>query len=122
MDKRRILIIDDDRNNINSTGDFLRQEGFEVSAAENGAEGLKKLHEVNPEIVLLDLVLPGESGFKIAHQIREIPRYKHLPIIAISLKREEVDKHIAAKSGIAGYIEKPIDYNKLLFFIQEILR
>ena len=121
MDKKRILIIDDDYNAAKAVKEALQDKGLIVFYGSNEEEGLKLLSEDKPDIILLDLVLPGESGFKIAQDIKANPKYADIPIIAISLKTEAIDKHIAAKSGFIAYIEKPLDINRLLFTINDIL-
>ncbi|MCX5699922.1 MAG: response regulator [Candidatus Omnitrophica bacterium] len=121
MDKKRVLIIDDDYNAAKAVKEALQDKGLIVFYGSNEEEGLRLLSKVEPDIILLDLVLPGESGFKIAQGIKADPKYSDIPIIAISLKTEDIDKHIAAKSGFVAYMEKPIDLNRLLFTIKDIL-
>ena len=118
---RKILIIDDDYNIVKKSKEELLKAGYIVVVAFSAKEGINKLKEERPDCILLDLVLPDESGFKVAQDIRSLPEFKDTPIIATSLKHEEVDKHIAAKSGITVYIEKPIDYQRLLFNIKDVL-
>ncbi len=118
---RKILIIDDDYNIVKKSKEELLKAGYTVAAAYSAREGIEKLKEEKPDCVLLDLVLPDESGFKVAQDIKSLPEFKDTPIIATSLKHEEIDKHIAAKSGITVYIEKPIDYQRLLFDIKDVL-
>jgi len=118
---RKVLIIDDDFNIVKKSREELLKAGYIVAAAYSAKEGIEKLKEEKPDCVLLDLVLPDESGFRVAQEIRNLPEYKDTPIIATSLKHEEIDKHIAAKSGITVYIEKPIDYQRLLFDIKDVL-
>ena len=118
---KKVLIIDDDFNIVKKSKEELLKAGYIVTAAYSAKEGIKKLQEEKPDCVLLDLVLPDESGFRVAQEIRSLPEFKDTPIIATSLKHEEIDKHIAAKSGITVYIEKPIDYQRLLFDIRDVL-
>lgn len=118
---KKILIIDDDYNIVKKSKEELLKAGYTVIAAYSGKEGIEKLKGEKPDCVLLDLVLPDESGFKVAQDIKTLPEFKDIPIIAASLKHEEIDKHIAAKSGITVYVEKPIDYQRLLFDIKDIL-
>lgn len=118
---KKILIIDDDYNIAKQSKEELLKAGYEVTVAYSAKEGMKKLRTEKPDCLLLDLVLPDESGFKVAQDIKNLPEFNYLPIIAISLKHEEVDKHIAVKSGITVYIEKPIDYQRLLFDIKDVL-
>jgi DNA-binding response OmpR family regulator len=121
MHKKTVLIIDDDFNAAKEVREELQKEGFYVLYGDSGAEGFKKLKENKPDIILLDLVLPGESGFKIAQDIKANPSYSDIPMVAISLKKEDIDKHVASLSGFIEYIEKPIDIKRLLFIIKDIL-
>jgi len=118
---KKILIIDDDYNIAKESKEELLKAGYQVVIAYSAKEGIEKLRAEKPDCVLLDLVLPDESGFKVAHDIKNLPEFIDTPIIATSLKHEEIDKHIAAKSGITVYIEKPIDYQRLLFDIKDVL-
>ncbi len=118
---KKILIIDDDYNIVKKSREELLKAGYTVIAAYSGKEGIEKLKAEKPDCVLLDLVLPDGSGFKVAQDIKALPEFKEIPIIAASLKHEEIDKHIAAKSGITVYVEKPIDYPRLLFDLKDIL-
>ena len=118
---KKILIIDDDYNIAKENKEKLLKAGYEIVVAYSAKEGLEKLKAEKPDCVLLDLVLPDESGFKVAQDIKSLPDFIDIPIIAISLKHEEIDKHIAAKSGITVYVEKPIDYQRLLFDIKDVL-
>ena len=118
---KKILIIDDDYNIAKQSKEELLKAGYEVVVAYSAKEGMEKLKTEKPDCLLLDLVLPDESGFKVAQDIKNLPEFSNIPIIATSLKHEEIDKHIAAKSGITVYVEKPIDYQRLLFDIKDVL-
>ncbi|MBU0547369.1 MAG: response regulator [Candidatus Omnitrophica bacterium] len=118
---KKVLIIDDDYNIVKKSKEELLKAGYTVVVAFSAKEGMDKLKKENPDCILLDLVLPDESGFKVAQDIKSLPDFVNTPIIATSLKHEEVDKHIAAKSGITVYVEKPIDYTRLLFDIKDVL-
>ncbi|MDD5477403.1 MAG: response regulator [Candidatus Omnitrophica bacterium] len=118
---KKILIIDDDYNIVKESKEKLLKAGYRVVTAYSGQEGVEKVKAEKPDCILLDLVLPDESGFKVAQDIKSLPEFIDTPIIATSLKHEEIDKHIAAKSGITVYVEKPIDYQRLLFDIKDVL-
>lgn len=118
---KKILIVDDDYNIAKENKEALLKAGYQVVTAYSGKEGLEKVKAEKPDCILLDLVLPDESGFKVAQDIKSLPEFSDTPIIATSLKHEEIDKHIAAKSGITVYVEKPIDYQRLLFDIKDVL-
>lgn len=117
----KILVIDDDPNSVREIKDIFEPIGYEVCFALDAEDGLKKIKSQRPNLILLDLVLPDQSGFKVAQEIKSDPRLKDIPIIAISLKRDDIDKHIAAKSGASEYFEKPVDYDKLTYTVKEIL-
>jgi DNA-binding response OmpR family regulator len=121
MDGKKILIIDDDYNGSKIVRESLKKSGFDVSYAYDAEESLEKLKASKPDIILLDLVLGEESGFKVAQSLKDNPEYANIPIIAISLKKENIDKHIAAKVGIIDYLEKPLDIEKLTFRIKDLL-
>ena len=117
------MIIDDDHNVIREIKDFLEieQTGYRVISAYDGETGLNCVRENKPDLILLDLVLPGQSGFKIAQEIKALPQCAAIPIIAISLKKEDIDKHVALKSGATEYLEKPVELDKLLYHLKDIL-
>jgi len=119
--KKKILIVEDEPEIIKGVPELLKESGYLVWMANNAVEALEKLKAFNPDLILLDLVLPDQSGFKIAQKIKTLPKYANIPIIAISLKNEPIDKHIAIKSGIMDYMEKPLDTQRLLYHIKTIL-
>ena len=121
MSSGKILLIDDDQDIVQETQAILVKAGYSVCCANTSADAFKRLRSFLPDLILLDLVLPDESGFKIAQKLKDIPKCKNIPIIAISYKKDAVDKHIAAKSGIVQYLEKPLDKERLLFCIRDIL-
>lgn len=121
MEKKKILIVDDDPATLKTTGYALECAGYEVQTAADGEEALKKLEEANPDLILLDLILPLQGGFQVAKAIKSIERYKDTPIIVLSCKKEYAAKRTAARSGIIEYIEKPFDMDKLLFHIKNAL-
>lgn len=121
MDDKKILIIDDDPIAVKDVQVVLEQTGYDVYSV-NTAEGvLEKLREVNPDLIILDLVLAHESGFKVAKEIKANIKYKNIPIIVVSLRKDDIDKRVAALSGAAEYLEKPVNPEALLFHVNDIL-
>lgn len=120
--KKRILIIDDDQAIAADMREILTASGYDVYAAVDGQEGIGMLKRIRPQLVLLDLVLPDLSGFQVAQKIKSIRKYRDIPLVAVSLKKDAIDKHIAAKSGFLAYIEKPIDTQILLFQVNDIFK
>jgi len=121
MDDKKILVIDDDPTAVKDVRAALEQAGYNVYSV-NTAEGvLEKLKEVNPDLIILDLVLAHESGFKVAKEIKANIKYKDTPIIIVSLRKDDIDKRVAALSGAAEYLEKPVNPEALLFHVNDIL-
>jgi DNA-binding response OmpR family regulator len=118
MEAEKILIIDDDPAMVKSTRQVLEEAGYNVYSMNTGEGVVERLKLLNPALVILDLVLPGESGFQIA---REIMKYKNIPIIMMSLKKEDIDKHVAAVSGAIEYLEKPVEAEELLYHVKDVL-
>jgi DNA-binding response OmpR family regulator len=122
MEKKKILIIDDDPATAREIRKFSDPDEYEILWACDGQDGLKRLKIIKPDLILLDLVLPDQSGFRIAQQLKRLPLCKNIPIIAISLKREDIDKHVALKSGILEYMVKPLNADRLTFLMRDILQ
>ncbi|MFH1503886.1 MAG: response regulator [Candidatus Omnitrophota bacterium] len=122
MFRKKILVVDDEPDILKTTRYILEGAGYQVYTAGSGEEGLELLEKNELDLVLLDLMLPGQSGFEIARKIKSIDSYKNIPIIVLSCKTEDTDKYIAVKSGVVEYIEKPINSDKLLFHVQDVLK
>lgn len=111
---KRILIVEDDPSVLRATSYILEKEGYEVLSAQNGLEGLKKARDSNPDLLLLDVMLPGVDGFEICHSLRGEPETASLPILMFSAKGQESDKATGLKVGADEYITKPVDREVLL--------
>lgn len=119
--RKRILIIDDEPDILKTTKSLLEYEGYNVCAVEDGEDGLMILRKLKLDLVLLDLKLPGKTGFQIVSEIKATDACKDIPIIVLSGMHDETSKYIVAKGGVLEFIEKPIDPVKLKFHIQDIL-
>jgi two-component system alkaline phosphatase synthesis response regulator PhoP len=111
---KRILIVEDDPSVLRATSYILEKEGYEVISAQNGLEGLKKARESSPDLLILDVMLPGIDGFEICHSLRGEPQTAKLPILMFSAKSQESDKATGLKVGADEYITKPVDREVLL--------
>lgn len=119
---KKILLIDDDPGILYTTKLALESEGFCVYVASSSEEGLKKFREEKPDLLLLDLMLPGKSGFQIAKEIKLDKENKDTPIIILSGMSDDASKYMAAKADAVYFIEKPIDIDKLKFYIEDVLK
>ena len=120
--KGKIFIIEDEPSIIQLVQHNLEKEGFIVSSSENGNEGLKQLKKFEPNLLLLDWMLPDLSGIEICKNIRKDNKFKSLPIIMLTAKGEEEDKIKGLDSGVDDYLTKPFSFNELLARIKAILR
>ena len=119
MEKKKILIVDDDENIAELISLYLIKECFDTEIALNGEEALEKFKEYQPHLVLLDIMLPGIDGYDVC---REIRKKSNVPIIMLSAKGEVFDKVLGLKIGADDYIVKPFDSNELVARVQAILR
>jgi len=118
----KIFIIEDETSIIQLVQHNLEKDGFIVSSAINGNEGLKDLKKFEPNLLLLDWMLPDLSGIEICKSIRKDTSFKNLPVIMLTAKGEEEDKIKGLDSGADDYLTKPFSYNELLARIKAILR
>jgi len=118
----KIFIIEDETSIIKLVQHNLEKEGFIVSSSENGNDGLKQLKKFEPNLLLLDWMLPDLSGIEICKHIRKDNKFKTLPIIMLTAKGEEEDKIKGLESGVDDYLTKPFSYKELLARIKAVLR
>jgi DNA-binding response OmpR family regulator len=119
--KKRILIVDDEPDVVKTTKLLLECEGYEVFSAGSAETGLANLHEVQPNLLLLDLRLPDMSGFQMVTKMRSIEEYKNIPVIVLSGMDDMVSRHIATMQETLEFVEKPIDIEKLKSYISDLL-
>jgi len=114
MSKGSILVIDDEENIANLVKDILEEEGFEVMVAYDGEGGLERMHQTPPDLVVLDLRLPGMSGYQVCQKIREDVSLAHIPIIMLTAKGSTSDKVIGLSFAPDDYVTKPFQEEELV--------
>jgi len=117
---KKILVVEDEPDIVRGLVDALRFEGFEVESRGTGAEGLHAAAEWGPDLVLLDLMLPDDNGYRICEQLRE--RDPVVPIIILTAKAQEADKVRGLDSGADDYVTKPFSVAELIARINAIFR
>jgi two-component system alkaline phosphatase synthesis response regulator PhoP len=122
MSKERVLIIEDEPNIIELVSYNLEKEGWLVSKAQTGEEGLEKIKEEHPDIILLDLMLPGIDGMEICRRTRQNKLTRDIPIIILTAKAEEADRVLGLESGADDYVTKPFSPRELVARIRAVLR
>ena len=119
MMKTKILLVDDDPNIRQLVNLYLEKEGFEVTMADRGDTALKLFHQSPPNLMLLDLMLPGMDGWQVC---REVRKTSNIPIIMLTAKDETFDKVLGLELGADDYIVKPFDMKELVARIKAVLR
>ena len=113
MGGESILIVDDNPINLKLVRVLLTREGYNVSTAKDADEALHVLETIHPELILMDIQLPGMDGLQLTRQLKTDLRYKDILIIAITAYAMKVDEEKAFDAGCNGYIAKPIDTRAL---------
>lgn len=117
-----LLIIDDNTLNLRLIDYVLQSNGYEVHTAGNADDALKTLSSFKPDLILMDLQLPGMDGFELTKIIKNDPVNQSIPIIAITALAMKGDKEKALAAGCDGYIKKPIDVDTIHLTIQEFVQ
>ncbi len=119
MKDRKVLIIDDDEQISKILRDYFQYENFNVVSVFNGKDGLKKVIDENPDIVILDIMLPEMEGWEVCKRIRQ---YSDIPIIMLSAKNTDTDKITGIELGADDYITKPFSPKEVIVRAKAILR
>jgi twitching motility two-component system response regulator PilH len=114
---KKILLVDDSPTERHSINEILVKGGYEVVMAEDGEKGVAKAKTDNPDLVLMDVVMPGMNGFQACRAITTNEATKHIPVILCTSKNQETDKVWGVRQGAKDYVTKPVDANELLFKI-----
>lgn len=123
MDGKRIILIIEDEPDISKTLKvFLESEGFDVSIASDGIEGLNKVKAERPNLIVLDIMLPKLDGFQICRMLKFDDKYKKIPIIMLTARAQESDRRLGKEVGADAYLAKPFEPEVLLNKIKEFLR
>ncbi|WP_353235676.1 response regulator [Diaphorobacter ruginosibacter] len=109
MPIQKVLVVDDSKTELMYLTDLLQKRGMQVRTAENAEEAVKRLGEEVPDLILMDVVMPGQNGFQLTRTISRDPRYEHVPIIMCTSKNQETDRVWGMRQGARGYITKPVD-------------
>ncbi len=122
MSKSRILIVEDEASLVEVLSYNLQREGYEVVVAQEGREGLRKAQMLLPDLVILDLMLPGLNGLDICRELRATPRTAGISILMLTAKGEETDQVVGFAVGADDYVTKPFSVKVLLQRIKVLLR
>jgi two-component system alkaline phosphatase synthesis response regulator PhoP len=119
MSKETVLVVDDEEHIIELTRMYLKQEGFVVEEARDGAEALKKIRTLKPALIVLDLMLPEVDGWEVCRRTRA---ESEVPIIMLTARSDDVDKIVGLELGADDYLTKPFNPRELVARVKAILR
>jgi twitching motility two-component system response regulator PilH len=116
-----VLIVDDSPTETFALTEILKRHGFEVINAQNADQGLSLARDRHPDLVLMDVVMPGLNGFQATRQLARDPDTASIPVVMVSTKSQETDRVWALRQGARAYLTKPVDERLLLQTIRQVL-
>jgi twitching motility two-component system response regulator PilH len=114
MPIQKILLVDDSKTELHHLSDVLGKRGYQVRTAENGDEAMRRLSEDRPDLILMDVVMPGQNGFQLTRTITRDPRWSEVPVIMCTSKSQETDRVWGMRQGARDYIVKPVEADELV--------
>lgn len=111
---RNVLIVDDSATDTHLLSELLKKHGFTVTTAANGEEGVARAKKDKPDLILMDIVMPGMSGFEATRSISKDPDTSKIPVIICSTKGQETDKAWGLRQGAKDYLVKPVNEKSLI--------
>ena len=114
MPIKRILVVDDSPTEQHNLKEILSKAGYQLAFANNGEEGVAKARSELPDLVVMDVVMPGLNGFQACRTMTQDEATKHIPVILCTTKNQETDKIWAMRQGAKAYVTKPVDGAELL--------
>lgn len=120
--KQKILVVDDERDIVDLISYNLTKEGYQVYQAHNGKEGIEIAKQVNPDLIILDVMMPGMDGIEACRLMRSMPEFKHTFMVFLTARSEEYSEIAGFNVGADDYIAKPIKPRALMSRINAILR
>ncbi len=120
-DMAHILVVDDSPTERHFISKLLEQTGHKVSTADSGEEGVEVAKDIHPDLILMDIVMPGMNGFQATRQITTSPETAEIPVVMVSTKSQQTDKVWATRQGAKGYLVKPVNSEMLINSIKSFL-
>ncbi len=118
---KKILVIEDDPIALRFARYTLQQEGYQVITAPNGLEGLSKAQTQNPDLIILDIMLPGVDGFELCHRLRATTGTARIPILMLTAKAQESDRQTGFQVGADDYLIKPVQPSEIVSRVNALL-
>jgi len=120
MTIQKILLVDDSKTELHVLSELLLKRGYQVRTAENGEEAMKRLAEEKPDLILMDVVMPGQNGFQLTRTITRDERFADVPVIMCTSKNQETDRVWGMRQGATDYVVKPVKAEELIAKIKAL--
>ena len=120
MSINKVLVVDDSKTELMFLTDLLVKNGFSVKTAENAEDAFRRMAEEKPELILMDVVMPGQNGFQLTRAIARDPEYSDIPIMLCTSKNQETDRVWGLRQGARDYITKPVNASELMAKIKAL--
>lgn len=118
---RNVLLIEDEPNIIEAIRFLLTRDGWNVDTHSDGADAVDVIRAAAPDLVILDLMLPGRSGMDILRELREIPELEALPVLMLTARGQSRDRDMAEKAGVSRFMTKPFSNAEVLTAVRDLL-
>jgi twitching motility two-component system response regulator PilG len=122
METRRILVVEDEESLLKLESILLTTRGYKVTGATNGLKALEEIAKDRPDLVLLDIMMPGIDGFEVCRRIKENPATRSLPVVMLTAKKTSTDQARGAEVGADAYLTKPFKSGRIIEVIEGLLR
>jgi DNA-binding response OmpR family regulator len=122
MNPKKILVVDDEVDLVKTIQFALEAEGYKVLVSYNGEDALNQSRKENPDLILLDLMLPKLDGYKVCRLLKFDEQYKHIPILMLTAKTQQKDRSLGMETGANEYITKPFDMDELMGKVKAYLK
>ena len=120
MTIQKVLLVNDSKTELHYLSEILLKRGYVVRTAENGEEAMQRLAEEKPDLILMDVVMPGQNGFQLTRSITRDPRFADVPVIMCTSKNQETDKVWGLRQGATDYVVKPVKAEELMAKIKAL--
>lgn len=120
MPIEKVLVVDDSKTELMFLTDLLQKQGYSVRTAENAQEAIQRLGEEKPDLILMDVVMPGQNGFQLTRAITRDPQFSNIPIVMCTSKNLETDRVWGMRQGARDYVTKPVNGEELLSKIRAL--
>ena len=122
MNKEKLLVIDDEKEFVDTVAERLEAKGFDIVKAFDGKEGLEKVHLEKPDLVILDVMMPKMNGYDVCRKLKLDENFKNTPVLMLTAKFQPNDIEFGKKMGADAYLTKPLELEALLHKINALLR